>query len=332
MSKIKGDEKMGRRIYIILVTIFVFFSDTEFVPNIVFGEGIEYERCVIYTLSRNEFLDIIESPSVEKIINAERQERHIIEQSGKDGRGLRYKSIGVRREGNDYIGTYSVGAAEKRYLNGSVILSYHFFEMCNDVNIIEDSMTSAGIRCNVLSVVPFYMYEYDVVTTFGVPVTLYIETDIGNYFMTINEKSEIPENVITTMSQEYDLAIYTSERYKERFGIHEGKININGVLYEDENFKVQFDNCFIPLRFVMEALGCTVAWDDQTRGVSIVNNQKEFAFKVDDFVYPYACEMQNNRTIIYMYELKEILKVLDMNMNISLDIDNRILNITSHNN
>ena len=323
---VKGMAIIMKKICMLIIICLLF-------SNVAFGEEVLYDECVIYMLNRNEFLNIIENPSVERVKNSEQYELYQMKQSEDE---ITYICRGYNKGEVFYLYQF------RDRITRSCILSYHLFELCNNINMIERKMIESGIDCKVITAVPFYRSDDNIISySFEFPVTLCVETNIGEYFITVNEKSETSEEVIATMSEEYNLAIYSPAQYKERFGMHEGKININGILYDDEYFKVQSNNCYIPLRYVMENLDLTVNWNEEKRNITIMNNQNEVIVDLNtgniyssssDYRCPYAYEMWNNRTIIYIEELKDILWCLDMNMNISLDIDNRILNITSNNN
>ena len=108
------------------------------------------------------------------------------------------------------------------------------------------------------------------------PHTIWVQTDKGNYFITINyQKEDVLNNPHKEVS--YIYRFYNQIDYYEKFRMKDAKLIVKGKDITAGNYaKIQFDHVFIPLKAVVEQLGGKVEWNNDNPEVFITYNSKKY--------------------------------------------------------
>jgi len=183
----------------------------------------------------------------------------------------------------------------------------------------------------------------DLPETVKVPLTLWVEVNKKDYYITIAIK--IDENTYLN-GGEYVYCLYSGEEYKDKFGIKDAILCINGNNASEENYvKIQNGGAYLPLRAIMEGVGCSVEWNDADRTVHITCGEQKYILHTQnqlslyengseqDLLIPppgtfnaFTYTIINDRIIMDDYTMRVFLSLIDAKMNIDFDL--MTINIT----
>lgn len=105
----------------------------------------------------------------------------------------------------------------------------------------------------------------------NMPMAIWIKTTTDYVFMTISTNSD----------DEYSYNFYTKNDFLKKYAIRESILLVNGVEIKGENTpKTYGDSADIPMLAVLEALGATVEWQDETSAV-VTYQQEIYMIDID---------------------------------------------------
>ncbi|MBR5218528.1 MAG: hypothetical protein IKV89_02235 [Clostridia bacterium] len=176
-----------------------------------------------------------------------------------------------------------------------------------------------------------------------VPPTLWVEVNKKDYYITIAIK--IDEDTYLN-GGEYVYCLYSGEEYKDKFGFKDAVLCINGNNASEENYvKIQNGGAYLPLRAIMEGVGCGVEWSDVDRTVHITCGEQKYILHTQnrlslyengseqDLLIPppgsfntFTYTIINDRIIMDDYTMRVFLSLINAQMNIDFDL--MTINIT----
>lgn len=123
-----------------------------------------------------------------------------------------------------------------------------------------------------------------------VPLTLWVQTDEENVFITINEQTE---------DALYVYRCYTSSDYNEKYGCVYALLNVKGKnITDDVPVKMYYNYADIPFTSVLKSLGATLTWESDSKA-KITFNEKIYILDVEN------CELYEaeNKTENMLYQI-----------------------------
>ena len=176
-----------------------------------------------------------------------------------------------------------------------------------------------------------------------VPPTLWVETTQKDYYITIAIKID-EENYQN--GGEYVYSMYTAEEYKNKFGIKDATLYVNGEDISQGNYvKMQNGGAYMPLRAIMEGLGFGVEWNDTDRTIHITCGEQKYILHTQnqlslyeegsehDLLIPppgsfnaFTYTIINDRIIMDDYTMRTLLSLVGVQM--SIDFDLTMISIT----
>jgi len=186
---------------------------------------------------------------------------------------------------------------------------------------------------------------------FNVPLTAYLETNEGNFFITLNEYDYIWENgyhsypdmnEINAMgdSEDYIYKLYKAQDYINKYQLKNGILKVNGQALNGDQPKFLANSAYIPLRDVLESLGCEIDWNGDSREILLTAGKNKMTLKLEDNglmgivdskgnvnewaspITHYVYDIFDGKTYLYystMYDVVRSLYGTDMKTDISFD-------------
>jgi len=218
---------------------------------------------------------------------------------------------------------------------GYIPVDEEFVDFINSKENIRQIFLSNNIKCNITN---YLLIEYLCPEAIKIPITIWIETDIGNYFITI-------EVDLNNLYGDYIYSVYTHNEYYEKFRLKEGTLIINGKDVTEGNY-VKFENksVYLPFYTVMENLGAEVDWDEKNKTYLFSCNGKDYVLDTNNefsltevgeknnILLPppggsYFCQYIDGVLIMDNYTMQVIVNLMDAVININYN--ELIVNIDS---
>ncbi len=173
-----------------------------------------------------------------------------------------------------------------------------------------------------------------------IPYILWLNTENGNYYLTIEvklseENYPIDENLYT---------VYSETDFYNMFIGYNAELTINDVKIENENdIKIFGFYGEVPLKKVLNGIGIKVIWNNIERcavfchreyeysyyideNILIAKNTKNKKFKFLDYINGYICD---GKIIMYNNGIEKLLMALGLNTELIFDRKNMSININT---
>lgn len=291
-------------------------------------------KMVVYSVNSTVFRQFINTPSLE-ILNKQNSETII-------------QSFFISNKGDDYIkretrknNTIQIDDGKSGVMRiGTLPVYIEFIKFMESKNNFEAILEKNNIDENI-----DYYCIIDNQSSAQIPLSIWIKTLSGNYFLTINESLEDYEN--NPNSTEFVYRFYNYTDYCKKFGLNNGSLIVNGEDISNGNYvKFENDTVYLPFRAVVEKLGYVVGWDEKNCWATFSNKSGvQYVLRIN--TYPYLVEKSNanssgyvppgdnlpfcciidNRTIVDERLMKEIVTVLCA----TVDVDYENLSVTINN-
>lgn len=252
-------------IFALLVIILIAFVSICFASQT--NDGKESNGVVVYSISRTVYNQFLECPSKE-----------ILDQKESDTMISIYKKSDTS-EGNirrEIISKNPVQVDESKggtMRIGSMPVYVSLVDFIGDKENIKKFLSQNDVVGEIKNVA---MLEDQ-----NIPVTIWLQVNQENFFITIDEKFEDYSNNPNT--NEYVYRLYTYLEYRNKFGIKDGKLKVNDKDITEGNYvKFQYYGVYIPFRAIMENLGAKVDWDADRNVVLLTCNDKEYILETNN--------------------------------------------------
>ena len=259
-------------------------------------------KIIIYNLSRDDFQDFINEPTEEMI----------------------YENC-IRQNTYSESGVFHITSNALFLQIQDPLLS-----LLGDEDNLQNYLSESAITDKIIGTA--------IVDSPSFPLTVWIETENTNYFITV----ELPD-----YTQEYEYTLYDHTAFLEKYRIKEGRLYLNSQeIHLKSPIKIFSKNADIPLLTVMQELGASVEWQNSHIAIVTYNANAYFL----DLESPLFCRLgDNNLNILYQIDggasiiyaegtelwldwvtLKHVLNEIGVAVNII--IDNAIVSIEVRNN
>lgn len=264
-------------VFILFLLIFLVILSSVYV-NVYAEEAnvSETEEISVYEINSDQYRGFISIPSEEYLI-----ENHI----DRYGLSVTYandrKWTSRRYEKNDEI-EFDVSEDFIARI-GNLSVDTEFLESIDNrlKNILESNGIYEDIKYRCIIDRQHYSQT-------DIPVTIWIATEREKYFVTINESELFSEN----NSNENIYKLYTYTQYKNKFGMCDGILSINGQDCAKENYvKFEYNEIYLPLRTIVEQLGGTIEWKAEENSAVISKAGAMYVLRMTN--YPVLVEAQN---------------------------------------
>lgn len=293
------------------------------------------DMVVVYSLDKNIFRDFMANPSIEILESKENNTDICVFTKSKSKEGyIRRKISGRKPEHIDEAvsGYMRIGS------NFSLPVYTEFIEFISSKSNIQNIFADNNFNCKVND---YVIVEGRVPNSAKVPVIVWVTTDSGNYYITINEKPEFNKQ----LSTEFGYILYTQDAFLQKFGLRDGILRVNGKDITYGNY-IKFENngVYMPFRAIMETLGATIKWDVIQNNTSVKYNNKEYVLEVNNrlslievgtpeniLMTPpggsYYCDIIDDRIIMDANTMKAVIKLIGGTVNINYN--NMVVEIDS---
>ena len=247
--------KMFTIIALLISALPVFSYEAENVNIKREGEIVLYQFVGLYP-----FLDFIENPS-EAILSKSNHALYRFRRSAEYEGRLISEFDGEQR-------VHDLNGPLPRVQN--LMIHPELIDFFGYTDAVQRYLLANGITANVKNRV---LIGFFISGGSGLNYVLWVETDIGDYFITVRHSHFIAE-------PEYDFVLYSWEEFYESYKLRDGRLMING---EDvtEGLWLKFQNRTLYISFgdLMEALGSNnIEWDIDERIVWFEYNGVDYIF------------------------------------------------------
>jgi len=242
--------------------VFVFLFST---CSVGLAEGeTDSGKVTVYDLSPQQFWGFMDKGDASVF---EKNKLDTFKFSVDGGINLDYQSAGGKSKNDKNISGY--------FTVGILPVYTRFIDFFGSFSTIEQYLSQQGVHAKINKLFVFYVGDRTFNDEFSVPVTAYIETDSGNYFITLNEDDWQREG-------DYFFELYKSQDFTNKYKLKDGKVMINGqALSNNRYIKFSAKGAYVPMRDILEKLGCQVEWDKDKREVHVTANDKKMILKLE---------------------------------------------------
>lgn len=252
------------------ILISVLISFTLFF-NTLIGYADDGTDIAIYLIDNNLFDEFLSNPSTD-ILQEFSHKKAIcaINKTYNSDIDITY----VKNGSEDH---YSVKSGVGRVGNPSIVIDFELIEAFGTIANIEKILSDNEINCNVND---YILFAPDSSNLSDVPLTLFVETTVGNYFIT--RKDMISYSDEKGYETFVETKVYSQEDYCNKFRIKNGKIEFDGRVISDN---ATFRNTVVhmPFRIVAESIGCDVSWDDSRKAAIFSKDNESFFLRTDNY-------------------------------------------------
>lgn len=307
--------------------ILVFISNVYAIDNISKKED---NSVVVYSIDSNTEKKFIKNPTIDVLLSNKNTVVNIYKNSELQQNTVERKNV--------YNGTEKIDRAKSGVMRIGLLPVYNeFLDYVGNIKNIQKLLNDKEIQCNI----EYYaLLECIDLKESQIPLTIWVKTDIDNFFITIEEIVDYdnPQHI------NFNYNVYNYDRYYDKFSEKNGTLRINGC-NSNRNDYVEFWNGHVSVSFrsIVEALGCEVSWHEEKNMALFSKDNTEYVLRlgkypslvhvndVDKISYPapgeqtLMCEIINDRIIIGEQILKDICSI--WKTTVKIDYDNLIIDV-----
>ena len=313
-----------KRIFVLAVTLGMLLGGL----NVQGNANNDYIESEVYSVDTELFEYIIENPSNKDMAS---NENVTVCTYSKSETNNGYLKRSVITNGTTVVEEVKEGWFA---MIGRLPVYNDLLDFTQSKEAIQSYLSSQGIEENIEDTLLLNVIDSDI------PVTILVETDKNNYFITIELSCDLVGDI-------YSYTLYTQGAYKEKYGYKDGILKVNNkVINEGEYVKFQNTKVYMPFRTIMEGLGADIEWDNITGSVYMLCNGKEYILKtrngfslyenggtIDMLLPPpgsygqYSYKIIDDRIIMDDKTMSVIVSLVDAK--IDIDYDKLIININT---
>lgn len=265
---------MKRKFLIFLVVCFSIIFAVECFSSIEMHSNNKDNMFEVYLIDINTFREFLNNPSMD-ILKNDNKDMYVFEKSNR-------KNYVKRTTVSDI--SYIVDEYESGIMRiGDLPVYSEFIDFIGNLENIEQLLKDNNVDCIVKDYVLI-----ECTKTYNIPVTIWIQTNRENYFVTIDEEVDY----CNPLSMDFKYNLYTNNEYINKFQLKDGTVIINDKDVSDKIF-VKFENkeVYLPFRSVVESLGGYVEWNSKEKIAFFSKDNKRYALRLNQ--YPYIVEIKD---------------------------------------
>jgi len=226
------------------------------------GGGSIINKVKVYELGRDIYYQFIENPSYDILDRQGSKTGVSIYSLSTTSAGLIEVETISYRPGSIYEygeGMLRIGSASGLAVYGSLI------DFAGNKTEIKKYLAQKGVTASIESVC--------VISGLQITDTIWVKTDKGNYFITIDEKQE--DYINDPQKTTYVYRFYTQTEYCQKFSPKNCTLIINGKDITSGNYeKLYYNYADLPMTAIMKALGAKVEWQNKTTALITCGDKK----------------------------------------------------------
>ena len=220
---------------------------------------------------------------------------------------------------------------------GSLPIYSKFVTFFSDYSEVQKFMQAQDIDCIVSDVT---ILTCAIKHEFYVAEVAFVETDRGNYFITLDEDAKEHVEIISEKSaqEDYMMVLRTQQNYVDKYNLYAAMVYIGDekILCNPVTM-IRNKGAYMPLRSIFEGLGCEVKWDCDTNIARICTSEKTLRLRIKDgnltmidYPEPYnviGYYTVDERTVITSSGLYQLAKSLFNEIELKVDSESRLVQI-----
>ena len=177
---------------------------------------------------------------------------------------------------------------------GNIVIDNDFINYVGSVENLNAILENNGIQSTIHQSVIIEMQSHK---QFDIPIIIWLETDIGDCFITIDESVSQPSFSTEKMVHYYK--VYTYEQFMDKFALKDGTLYINDVLVEGAMVKFLNKNFYISFTDVMNSIGVTITWNKEKNEAKLYGDGKEVTIKAENYRYHFIMDSSIENTNLF---------------------------------